>query len=290
MGIQCLVPTFRDLQHGRRPFYQYANVARHAFPSGDIWECTTHQCRWANRGYVSGVCYTSVHTPFAFASTLMIDDMRTMLTNVTATRELWHLLYSRSHHSLDLFVDLLSEGSLLRSTASDGCSGSNSSLQRKPRPLPSSKGFILCPSSDSGRIMLVLSAIFVGETYAPTLLRRKAVRLQQMADEQGTAEVFISKYDENRKSRIEIIKIGLSRPFDMMFKEVIVAALGTYGALIYGILYVSLHHTSIRGVWMILWLTRISCFSLLSQSFSNRVVVGHVSHSFAHVWAPDIRY
>lgn len=86
--------------------------------------------------------------------------------------------------------------------------------------------------------MLVLSALFVGETYAPTLLRRKAERLQQMANDQDTGEVFISKFDENRKSRIEIIKIGLSRPFDMMFKEVIVAALGTYGALIYGILYV----------------------------------------------------
>lgn len=86
--------------------------------------------------------------------------------------------------------------------------------------------------------MLVLSALFVGETYAPTLLRRKARRLQKMADEQGTGEVFISKFDTNRKSRVEIIRVGLSRPFDMMFRELIIAALGTYGALIYGILYV----------------------------------------------------
>lgn len=76
---------------------------------------------------------------------------------------------------------------------------------------------------------MVLSALFVGETYAPTLLRRKAKTLQKMADEQGTGEVFISKYDVNRKSRIEIIRVGMSRPLEMMAKELIIAALGTYG-------------------------------------------------------------
>ena len=76
---------------------------------------------------------------------------------------------------------------------------------------------------------MVLSALFVGETYAPTLLRRKAKALQKMADEQGTGEVFISKYDVNRKSRIEIIRVGMSRPLEMMAKELIIAALGTYG-------------------------------------------------------------
>ena len=77
--------------------------------------------------------------------------------------------------------------------------------------------------------MLTLSALFVPETFAPTLLRRKAKRLQKEANELGTGEVFISKYDKVVKPRSEIIRVGMSRPFDMMFRELIVAALGLYG-------------------------------------------------------------
>jgi hypothetical protein len=78
-------------------------------------------------------------------------------------------------------------------------------------------------------VMLTLSALFVPETFAPTLLRRKAKRLQKEANELGTGEVFISKYDKVVKPRSEIIRVGMSRPFDMMFRELIVAALGLYG-------------------------------------------------------------
>jgi hypothetical protein len=45
--------------------------------------------------------------------------------------------------------------------------------------------------------------------------------------------VFISKYDKVVKPRSEIIRVGMSRPFDMMFRELIVAALGLYGEFIY---------------------------------------------------------
>jgi MFS family permease len=81
-------------------------------------------------------------------------------------------------------------------------------------------------------VMLTLSALFVPETFAPTLLRRKAKRLQKEANELGTGEVFISKYDKVVKPRSEIIRVGMSRPFDMMFRELIVAALGLYGEFI----------------------------------------------------------
>jgi len=80
-------------------------------------------------------------------------------------------------------------------------------------------------------VMLTLSALFVPETFAPTLLRRKAKRLQKEANELGTGEMFISKYDKVVKPRSEIIRVGMSRPFDMMFRELIVAALGLYGGL-----------------------------------------------------------
>ena len=83
----------------------------------------------------------------------------------------------------------------------------------------------LLPSS----IMLLLSLLFVPETFAPTLLRRKAARLQKKADAENTGEVFIAKYDKIKKTTWEIIKVGMGRPFEMMFKEVIVACLGVYG-------------------------------------------------------------
>jgi hypothetical protein len=126
--------------------------------------------------------------------------------------------------------------------------------------------------------MLTLSALFVPETFAPTLLRRKAKRLQKEANELGTGEVFISKYDKVVKPRSEIIRVGMSRPFDMMFRELIVAALGLYGefilrwgmaltvpgALIYGILYVSSisHLTMIHNLPVQLFFT---AFPLIFQ-------------------------
>ena len=57
MGIQCLVPPFCNLQHGRSPFYQYANAARHAVLGGYVRKRTTHQRRWANWGYVPRVSH-----------------------------------------------------------------------------------------------------------------------------------------------------------------------------------------------------------------------------------------
>lgn len=107
---------------------------------------------------------------------------------------------------------------------SDGSSGFNSS-SRGESSLPLYQLFCILTIS----VMLVVSALFVPETYAPTLLRRKAKRLQKEADEQETGEVFISKFDKVVKPRSEIIRVGMSRPFDMMFRELIVAALGLYG-------------------------------------------------------------
>lgn len=85
--------------------------------------------------------------------------------------------------------------------------------------------------------MLVLTVVFVPETYAPILLRRKAAQLQAEADSSGTGEVFLSKYDVGRKTKLEIVKVGLSRPFAMLAQELIVFALGLYAAIVYGTLY-----------------------------------------------------
>ena len=117
----------------------------------------------------------------------------------------------------------------------DGCSGYNSFSPGTSVfftfPFSLIFGFLLGLLGNllTFSVMLTLSALFVPETFAPTLLRRKAKRLQKEADALGTGEVFISKFDKIVKPRSEIIRVGMSRPFDMMFRELIVAALGIYG-------------------------------------------------------------
>lgn len=88
---------------------------------------------------------------------------------------------------------------------------------------------ILSGADHSHSVMLLIAVVLVPETYAPTLLRRKAKRLQREADERGTGEVFISKFDRVKKTKVEILKIGMSRPFAMLSSELIVFCLGLYG-------------------------------------------------------------
>jgi hypothetical protein len=85
--------------------------------------------------------------------------------------------------------------------------------------------------------MFLISAFLVPETYAPTLLRRKAKRLQKDADEAGTGEHFIAKYDRVKRTKAQVLQTNLIRPFQLLFRELIVACLGIYGAIIYGTLY-----------------------------------------------------
>ncbi|BEJ16384.1 hypothetical protein CspHIS471_0509890 [Cutaneotrichosporon sp. HIS471] len=88
-----------------------------------------------------------------------------------------------------------------------------------------------------GLTMCILSLIVVPETYAPTLLRRKAKRLHAASVAAGTPVVFIAKYDRVNKSPIQVLRTNLIRPFQLLFRELIAACLAIYGAVIYGTLY-----------------------------------------------------
>jgi hypothetical protein len=82
--------------------------------------------------------------------------------------------------------------------------------------------------------MLILWVFFIPETYPPTLLKRKAARLQRDADAAGTGECFISKYEKTRRTPLEALKVGMSKPFELLFREVIVWTLSAYLSLVYG--------------------------------------------------------
>ncbi|QRV90285.1 major facilitator superfamily transporter [Ceratobasidium sp. AG-Ba] len=71
--------------------------------------------------------------------------------------------------------------------------------------------------------------------FAPVLLRRRARYLH--AESEGKVH-YISKFEKgNKKTFGEIMKINLSRPFVLLFKEPIVLLFAIYAALVYGTLY-----------------------------------------------------
>lgn len=87
-------------------------------------------------------------------------------------------------------------------------------------------------------VMYIAGIIFLPESYAPILVRRRAQQLQAASTSEGGPVVYFeSKYDHNRKSTKEILKVSLTRPFTILFLEPIVLLLSIYVAIIYGTLY-----------------------------------------------------
>ncbi|KAJ5585125.1 uncharacterized protein N7459_004925 [Penicillium hispanicum] len=87
-------------------------------------------------------------------------------------------------------------------------------------------------------IALILSGVALGfavilkETYAPTLLQQKAIRLRK---ETGDSRWW-SRYDR-KDPLFQILKLNLSRPFVMAVSEPICIFWNIYVAIVYGILY-----------------------------------------------------
>ncbi|EPS27688.1 hypothetical protein PDE_02632 [Penicillium oxalicum 114-2] len=87
-------------------------------------------------------------------------------------------------------------------------------------------------------IALILSCVALGfamilqETYAPTLLQRKAARLRKETDDSR----WWSRYDQ-KASLYEILALNLSRPFVMAVTEPICIFWNIYIAVVYAILY-----------------------------------------------------
>ncbi|KAK3333682.1 major facilitator superfamily domain-containing protein [Cercophora scortea] len=82
-------------------------------------------------------------------------------------------------------------------------------------------------------VLWVTCSLFVPETYAPVLLRKRAVKLSQM-----TGKVYLSKLDQhNTKTKGEQIKTAMLRPWILLFTEPIVLLTSVYMAIVYGTLY-----------------------------------------------------
>ncbi|KAG8416713.1 hypothetical protein J3458_007277 [Metarhizium acridum] len=80
----------------------------------------------------------------------------------------------------------------------------------------------------------IIQSLVAPETYSPVLLRRRAEELSKR-----TGKVYISKVDAAmpRKTLFGQIKVNLSRPWVLLFKEPIVFLTSIYMAIVYGTLY-----------------------------------------------------
>jgi hypothetical protein len=83
-------------------------------------------------------------------------------------------------------------------------------------------------------VLWIICGLFVPETYAPVLLRKRAEKLSKL-----TGDVYASKSDaeKGKTSAGQAFKTALSRPWILLLKEPIVLLLSIYMAIIYGTLY-----------------------------------------------------
>lgn len=80
----------------------------------------------------------------------------------------------------------------------------------------------------------ILGSLTIPETYAPVLLRKRALALSK-----ATGAVYTSKLEIGSGKPVlsKKIKVALSRPWVLLIKEPIVLILSIYMAIVYGILY-----------------------------------------------------
>ncbi|KAF4292894.1 hypothetical protein KXX55_001309 [Aspergillus fumigatus] len=80
----------------------------------------------------------------------------------------------------------------------------------------------------------IIAGLIVPETYAPVLLRRRAMKLSEL-----TGKVYKSRIEaeQGKKTLGHSLKISLSRPWILLFREPIVLLLSVYMAIVYGTLF-----------------------------------------------------
>lgn len=83
-------------------------------------------------------------------------------------------------------------------------------------------------------VVWIINSLLIPETYAPVLLRKRAIALSKK-----TGKVYISKVDAGRPQQpiSAQFKVAILRPWILLFKEPIVLLTSIYMAIIYGTLY-----------------------------------------------------
>lgn len=82
--------------------------------------------------------------------------------------------------------------------------------------------------------LLILYIFTVPETYGPVIWKHRAQKLSKM-----TGDVYQSQLEikQGKKRLRNVLRISLSRPWVLLFREPIVTVLAVYQAIIYATLY-----------------------------------------------------
>ncbi|OGM39470.1 MFS multidrug transporter [Aspergillus bombycis] len=83
-----------------------------------------------------------------------------------------------------------------------------------------------------GGVVVIASLIFLRETYAPTILRRKAMSLQK-----ATGQHYHTKFDSERTAG-QMLLASLTRPIKFLFLSPIVLIVSLYSAVTYSYMYI----------------------------------------------------
>jgi MFS family permease len=84
-----------------------------------------------------------------------------------------------------------------------------------------------------GGISTIVLFFTLPETYAPILLRKKA---QNVREETGDPLVYAAIEKEDQRI-LQLLKITLSRPFQLLFGDIIVFLVCLYLCFVYGVQY-----------------------------------------------------
>ncbi|KAL7789896.1 major facilitator superfamily domain-containing protein [Trichoderma ceciliae] len=79
----------------------------------------------------------------------------------------------------------------------------------------------------------VLITFTVPETYAPTILARRAKKLRETTGDQ----TYVTEQDIDERPMGERITVFMIRPFQLLFQELIVLLISLYMSVLYGLLY-----------------------------------------------------
>ncbi|KAI0123872.1 major facilitator superfamily transporter [Xylariales sp. AK1849] len=92
------------------------------------------------------------------------------------------------------------------------------------------EGLMACFSG----LLWIVGSLYVPETYAPVILRRRAAKLSEL-----TGKAYVSKLDAGKpkKTVSQEFKVALTRPWVLLFTEPIVLLTSLYMAIVYGTLY-----------------------------------------------------
>ncbi|EAA34915.2 hypothetical protein GE21DRAFT_1959 [Neurospora crassa] len=82
-------------------------------------------------------------------------------------------------------------------------------------------------------VVWVLISFTVKETYAPTILGRRAAKLRKQTGDNS----YVSEGDLDQRPFSERMSVFLIRPFQLLFRELIVLLISLYMSVLYGLLY-----------------------------------------------------